>query len=491
MNTFHKKRLYILLSALAIVVSSCVSDVWQEHYDNTGKGLSTKSLMEIIKDNSELTDFKHMLEVSGYDSILSMDQSYTVWAPVNSALDLVSINWLDTASISEIVRNHIARFNYPTAGYNSTNTSKVYMLSGKFVPFEKGTTGFTFGTFPIDTTSILAKNGILHILNGYVPYASNIWESLGRIAGLDSVYAYLNPLGGTPFGDINNEDSVYTAILPNNQAWIKSYDNIKNYFVCLPSATKDSSKAKQRRLTQNAIMQDAFFKFSIPDPSIYTGYSIINTSNHLFTNFPRLFEGATPHKASNGYVWVSDSLRNTATESWHREIRVEAENTSFGRTSQNANVYWRISEKSGFEVSNLRYVVAFPLTTSTIQKVFVYFPIPNTLSAKYRIYCVFVPAAITEVKQLPCLVNFYLDYVNSAGTKITSQSISTNVLTSGTEVSKIFVKEMTFPYCNMVTPDNVGDITVKLKVENAAKETQSTLYTRTMRIDCIILEPVN
>jgi hypothetical protein len=217
----------------------------------------------------------------------------------------------------------------------------------------------------------------------------------------------------------------------------------------------------------------------------------MSTSRHIFTDFPRLFEGATLHKASNGYVWVSDSLRNTPTESWHREIRVEAENTSYGRTSQNANVHWISSENSGFEVSNLRYIEALPLTVSTIQKVFVYFPIPNTLSAKYNIYCVFVPAAITEVKQLPCLVNFYLDYVNSAGTKIASQSISTNVLTSGTEVSKIFVKEMTFPFCNMVTPDNMGDITVKLKVENAAKDSQSTIYTRTMRIDCIILEPVN
>src|SRR5665647_2062921 len=124
-------------------------------------------------------------------------------------------------------------------------------------------------------------------------------------------------------------------------------------------------------------MQDAFFKFSISDPSLYAGYSIYNTSNHLFTNFPRLFEGATPYKASNGYIWVSDSLRNTATESWHREIRVEAENSSYGRTSQNADVYWRSSENTGFPCSNNRYVVVFPLTTSTTSKVFVTFPIPN------------------------------------------------------------------------------------------------------------------
>ncbi len=491
MNTFHKKRLFIVLSALALAWSSCVNDVWQEHYDNAGSNLSTQSLTDLINNRADLTDFKRMIELTGFDSVLNADQTYTVWAPSNSALSLLTINWSDTTTLSEIVRNHIARFNYPTAGFSSVSTKKVYMLSGKFVTFDKDVAGFTFGSFNMETANLLAKNGILHVINGNVPYASNVWESLGRIAGLDSVYAYLNPLGSTPFGDINNEDSVYTAILPNNQAWIRSYNAIKLYFNCQASTSRDSSKAKQRRLTQNAIMQDAFFKTSISDPSLYSAAPLVNTSNHQFDNASRLFEGAIPHKASNGYVWVSDSLRNTTTESWHREIRIEAENSSYGRISSNANVYWRSSENTGFDMSNNRYIVAYPLTVSITQKVFVQFPIPNTLSAKYKIYCVFAPAAISEIKKLPCLVNFYLDYVNSAGSKITNERIGTNIMTSGTAISKVFVKEVTFPYCNIVSGSNNGDITVRLKVENNAKESESTLYTRTMLIDCIILEPVN
>jgi uncharacterized surface protein with fasciclin (FAS1) repeats len=491
MNTFHKKRLFILLSALALVGSSCVNDVWQEHYDNTGSNLSTKSLNDFIESRSDLTEFKRMIDITGMDSVLNSDQTYTVWAPSNSALSLLTINWSDTSALSEIVRNHIARFNYPTAGFNTVSSKKIYMLSGKFVNFEKGNTGFTFGSFSMDTTNILAKNGILHILNGNVPYASNVWESLGRIPGLDSVYAYLNPLGSTPFGDINNEDSIYTAILPNNHAWIRAYNTIKPYFTCLPAATRDSSQAKQRRLVKNAIMQDAFFRANISDPTLYTADSLTNTSNHTFQNAERLFAGATSYKASNGYIWLSDSLRNTATESWHKEIRIEAENTSYGRIGNNANVYWRSSENTGFNISGKRYIVVYPLTTSTLQEVFVNFPIPNTLSAKYRIYCVFAPASIEGNSPLPCLVNFYMDYVNSAGTKLTNQLVASSIKTSGSQVSKVFVKEMTFPFCNIVTPENNSDITVKLKVRTMAKTSESTLYTRTMLIDCIILEPVN
>lgn len=491
MNTFHKKRLFILLSALTLIWSSCVNDVWQEHYDNTGKNLGAKSIAELIDERSELSEFKRMLEVTGYDAILNADQTYTVWAPENGALASLGINWSDTAMISEIVRNHIARFNYPTAGFNSVSIKKIYMLSGKFVPFQKESLGFTFGSFSLDTANILAKNGILHVLNGNVPYASNIWESLGRIVGLDSVYAYLNPLGGTPFGDINNEDSVYTAILPSNEAWIRSYNAIKPYFNCLPNTPRDSSQAKQRRLTQKTIIQDAFFKINISDPSMYAADSLWNTSNHLFRNAGRLFEGATPYIASNGYVWVSDSLRNTATESWHNEIRIEAENTSFGRVGNNADVYWRSSENTGFKLSGNRYIVVYPLTTSTLQEVFVNFPIPNTLSAKYNIYCVFAPAAISETAKLPCKVNFYMEYINSAGAKLTNQLIRSNVETSGTEVSKVFVTQMTFPFSNIVSGTNNGEIAVKLKVRTMARVNESTLYTRTMFIDCIILEPVN
>ncbi len=491
MNTFHKKRLYIVLSALALVWSSCVNDVWQEHYDNAGNNNSTQSLTDLIKNRAELTDFNRMLEITGFDAVLNADQTYTVWAPSNSALELLAINWSDTTTLSEIVRNHIARFNYPTAGFNSVSTKKIYMLSGKFVTFDKANLGFTFGSFDMDTTNLLAKNGILHVLNGYVPYSSNIWESLGRIAGLDSVFSYLNPLGGTPFGEIDNEDSVYTAILPNNQAWIRSYNAIKLYYNCQASATRDSSKAKQRRLTQNAIMQEAFFKASIPDPSLYTASPLVSTSNHQFDNAARLFEGAVSHKASNGYVWVSDSLRNTAAESWNREIRIEAENSSYGRIGSNANIYWRSSENTGFNMSNNRYIVVYPLTTSITQKVYVQFPIPNTLSTKYKIYCVFAPAAISEINKLPCLVNFYLDYINSSGTKIVNERVGANIMTSGTETSKILVKEMTFPFCNIINGSSNGDINVKLKVENNARVAESALYTRTMLIDCIILEPVN
>lgn len=490
MNTFHKKKLCFLLSALALLGSSCVSEAWQDHYGNAGSNLTNQSLTDCIDGRSELTVFKHMLEITGYDSVLNASQTYTVWAPSNETLGQLTIDWSDTLSLREIVTNHIARFNYPTADFNTVSTKKIYMQSGKFVQFSKMGTGFTFGSFSMDTANILARNGILHVLGGVVPYASNIWESLGRIAGLDSVYDYLNPIGSTPFGDINNEDSIYTAILPNNAAWIRSYNIIKPYFKCLANATRDSSQAKQRRLTQNAIMQDAFFKANIADPS--TVDSLFNTSNHKFLNASRLFAGATAHKASNGYIWISDSLRNTATESWHNEIRIEAENTSFGRVGNNANVYWRSGENTGFNVSGNRYIVVYPLTTGTIQKVYVTFPIPNTLSAKYKIYCQFAPTAIQESNKLPCLVNFYLEYVKSDGSKT---SILTPVLSkvevSGTAVSKVFITELTLPFCNIVTPGNNSDISFKVKVENAATVSQSTLYTRTMLIDCIILEPVN
>lgn len=489
MNTFHKKRVYILISAVTLVWSSCVSDVWKEHYDNTDSSLSNQSLTDLIKSRSDLSDFKRMLEISGSDSILSSSQTYTVWAPVNNNYFRDTLNWGDTAKIKEIVRNHIARFNYPTAGFNFANSKNVYLLSGKLIAFDKSSAGYTFGSFALDSTNIPARNGILHVLNGFVPYSSNIWESIGRIAGLDSVYAFLHPLGSTPFGDINNEDSIYTTILPNNSAWIKSYNAIKPYFKCIPSLVNDSSAAKQRRLTINAIMQEAFFRGSISAPSQDSAYTLVTTSNHKYVNAARLFKSAIPHKTSNGYIWLSDSLSNLPLESWNQEIRIEAESMSYGRSSANANIIMVNNENLNYDISGNRFLVVASNSTSSSVRASAVFPIPNTLSTKYKVYCVFAPSSLTDAKPLPSYLNITLEYIGSSKSIVTF--VKPNILTNTTQVSKILVGEFTFPFCNIVSAEENAKISVKMKVENIARYTQASTYNRTMLIDCIILEPVN
>lgn len=131
--------------------------------------------------------------------------------------------------------------------------------------------------------------------------------------------------------------------------------------------------------------------------------------------------------------------------------------------------------------------------------------IPNTLAAKYNIYCVFVPASITSPTDgRPNKVKFYLSYVDATGKQITNAAIDiNNNVTTPTKAAATFTtkpflvdrmlvaKDVVFPYSNLYY-DSKSITTVALKVENAAGVTALDLanFNRNLLIDCIILEPV-
>jgi len=62
--------------------------------------------------------------------------------------------------------------------------------------------------------------------------------------------------------------------------------------------------------------------------------------------------------------------------------------------------------------------------------------------------------------------------------------------TNASVITKMYVTQIDFPYCNIYTPKSLtSDITVKLKVENAALISESVKFDRSFRVDYVILEP--
>jgi hypothetical protein len=203
-------------------------------------------------------------------------------------------------------------------------------------------------------------------------------------------------------------------------------------------------------------------------------------------------------------------LNNSATESWFKEVRVEAENSKSGRVTSNYSGVSVSSIGTGYNISEGYYLRLDPTSQSSLSKLFVTFPITNTLAAKYNIYCVFVPTSIVDTTdKRPYKVQFYLSYINSAGVAVTNASIDANntvqlpsktsatfITTPSMQPQKMLVVSgFQFPYCNLVNrSDYISSLasTVSLKVQNAAGVSTSEVanYNRTLRIDCIILEPV-
>ncbi|MFT3752039.1 MAG: fasciclin domain-containing protein [Paludibacter sp.] len=516
--------LFIVTLILALSAVSC-SDIWDEHYNSEPLNKSSQNLYQFISQDTLLTKFAEMLRTTGYDSILSQSQSFTVWAPINASLKAVDIN--DSVQVKNIVENHITRFSYSTS-ILITAGKTLRMFDDKLLKFEKGTTGFTFGGKPIIKSDLAMQNGIIHIIGEYAPYTLNFWEYIEQTPGLDSLSVYLKSLNVKTYDPVasfqdgvfvdsaykttnivldrlaalKTEDSTYTAILPNNDAWNEAYNRIAPYFKSTVAEGGDVSQAKYAKIT---LVKDLFFRGRLTNS--FSELDTLKSTNGLKLGNPgRLFTGAQKAELSNGYGYVTNKINIEAKESWLPEIRVEAEAASF-ETLDLANYTQNNMSAlgTGYSVSRGRYLKAESKTQSSGSTLYVNFQIPNTLAAKYNIYCVFVPASITSPTDgRPNKVKFFLQYVDATGKLINYAGIdaNNNVTTSTTLASAaiftttpfvvhkmLVAKDVVFPFCNLISQPRAK---VVLRVRNEAGVTGAELvnFSRNLLIDCIILEPV-
>lgn len=510
----------IVTLIVALSTVSC-SDVWDEHYNSEPLNKSSLNLYQYISADTALTKFTQMLRITHYDSILSQQQSYTVWAPTNTSL--AGVDLTDSVAVYNIVENHITRFSYSTSILE--NMSKILrMFDKKLIPFEKVAIGFTFAGKKIIKPDLATKNGIVHILGEYAPYTYNFWEYINKAPGLDSLKTYLNSLTvktynpAASFQDgvfvdsvykytnmvldsvaaLNTEDSTYTAILPTNDAWNEAYSRISPYYKFLDS---DGGVKNQKKYTKLRLVWDLFFRGKLTVPPSST--TLISTIGHDFIDPARLFSSTTTKELSNGTACIANKLMYTPTESWFDTLRVEAESAVFktgDRYNYESSVYNAIG--SNFMISGGRLLYLKDLSINSY-KPYATFEIPNNLSAKYNIYCVFVPSNFLVKDDVrPTKVKFYLSYMSAAGKQVTNAAIdANNQVTTPTKTAAIFTttplvvqkmlvaKNVSFSFCHFAS---VARSPVTLKVESAVEFTTAdkTLFNRNLLIDCIILEPV-
>lgn len=518
-----KLRYYSVALLVAILITFTVTscrEEWDAHYTTLPSDKSELNLYDYIKSQPDLSTFAQMLQVTGYDSILSKPQTFTVWALTNEAL--TGLNTSDPELALEIVKNHITRFSYTTSGISM---SIMLMLNSKLIPFEKLVDGYYFNRIKIIQPNQATSNGILHKINQYAPYKQNIWEFVNSAAGLDSLRNYVNSLTRREFdteasykedvfvdsifkitnpvlsrlADLNVEDSIYTAVLPNNKAWIEGYNKIYPYF---NTTETDGGVAQQRASTMWTIVNDLFFRNKIQTP--VSENLIISTSGTNFFNPDYLFNGSQPVVMSNGLSYVQNSWLVPDTVSWYKPIKIEAEYSFYGRTVSNYSTSINSGLGTGMPISDEYYLVLRDAALSQLSKLYVNFNIPNTLSAKYNIYCVFVPKSIIEpTNSKPYQVKFYLTYTNSSGVQVANAAIgaANNVLrpndpaaiftTDPTKVDKMLVvKEFAFPFCNTVytastQAELIKQIKAALRIESVNTKEKDDIL-----IDYIILEPV-
>lgn len=495
-------RFIMSFAMLGILAFTACDDLWDEHYNSEPIDAPDKNILEIIGADPSLSSFYQLLQTTGMDTVLGSAKSFTVWAPTNDGL--AGFNPENDEEAKRTVNNHITIGKVTSS---NVQVETITMLNGKYNTFERGASGFMFGGDDLSQINIPATNGLLHVLDGYSPYLINLWEFIGEAEGIDSIRTYMeaqeikifDPINSIELGvndsneviydsvfivrnllldqlgQLDVEDSIYSVMLPDNDAWDEAYARIAPYFNL---SREDGKEARQRELTQQVLVKDMVFRGRIDAPE--TLDSVVSTTGSVFYDPVAIFEDATPNDASNGLGYITPQMPFADTASWFKEIRVEAE-SSVGRTSDKCDIFIRNSYGTGINASNNSYILVEP----TAAKSYVEFSIPNVLSGTYNIYCVFIPPTIINPdKKYSINTSYWMYYIRTASGSYNfpDRKESDDYVTDSTAVTKMLVAQNEFGFANVGDYEGRG-VTTSIRVYNETLQD--------MRIDCIILEPVS
>lgn len=536
----HINKLGMMAVAGAMLAAVSCSD-----YDDFNTAPSAvdpaadKTLWENIASNPDLSEFKSLLEKVGYDKVLDASHTYTVWAPKNGSIDMNYVNSLSAAKLEkEFLQNMIANYAHRE---NDLNDTVIYMLNEKLLKFtnKASASGMTFDGKAVrrneSNPSIYnypSVNGLLYIMEAPSEFRYNGYEYIFETAGVadsmmdyvlryerrvldevnsvkgpirdgvqhydDSVIIVSNSLiGETLRSQIENEDSMYTVLIPTNEAWAEAYERISSYYKYIPSiawqdlasdqvgSTKGSAgtimKANvgsvttnlttapvdaklqetgaywtdsitKRIITRNLIYSEAHKKYNgklasgVPFVENDTLYS---TTRNYLTNLQAL-DAATVEtvRLSNGHARLLNAYPFTAEDTYAPVIKTRNVGRIVTASGGGATYVTRVNVPDSIciledpeEENDLTYVKATVPEGSNFAPELDFY-LPGVLSTTYDIYAVIVPACVErpsllEEERKPYTLYFDINYTDASNTQITGRFDGDTIQTGNSNVKKV------------------------------------------------------
>ena len=501
------------------------------------------TLWQAITAHPELGNFARVAQACGYDRILNGSQTFTVFAPNNTAFPSAEADALiasynqqaakgvrsnDNTVVRRFLQNHIALFRYPVSGLTDRT---ITLLNDKYAKL----TSNQLNGNTLVTKNAHCDNGLLFTMDSKLNYVPNVLECLDIEEGLDSTFHFLsshnvyefNELQSVPgeiidgvthyldsvtvltndllsaYGLINSEDSTYWFVAPSNAEWSRLVNEYTPYFNYANNvADRDSMAYTNTRL---AIIGGGFFsRTNNPDAALRD--SVISTQaansqirkrqgisdNYYIYYRPYdeggVFYGTTDIPCSNGHVLKAADYHISKFETFMQTIMVEAENNLYQDTLINAVsplAVTQVTSNNEFysQVSGGAYVEVIPTNPSA--RVAVGFKVPNLLSGvKYDIYAVFAPATAADPMAIdeaskPFRVLSRIRQANQDGI-ISEPPFRYAKSVDGTKVDEVLLQSgVRLTTCSW----GLTNPTVRL-------ELQSNTDGATLRIDRIIFKPV-
>ena len=542
----------MIMGAVATVSLMACTDKWDEHYaaDETVNGTLWTAIQEDETLTNfarvvEATGYNTRLESSQMFTVFApTDEEFTS----EEAEELIvryraeqerGVREEDNPVIQQFVQNHISLFN---RSVSTLTNETVTLMNGKY----ETVTAKKLGESNILSANRYYRNGVLYTIDEPLPYFPNVYEYIGQNGQTDSLYAFLSGYSRYEFdaersvpgdivdgktvyldsvfrltnsilsymGRIDREDSSYLALVPTDRMWKELYQEYVNYFNYPNQTGKRDSLIRTH--TRRAIADGTIFNLNVQTAmedsaistawqKLYEGKTYDNAEPHYYVyhrpySTGGAFAGAEETVCSNGRLMVQDAWKIDKRETFWQQIKIEAEDNEYVDTIIQARdplslrsvplenpFYGKISENY--------FVEAQPLSTASSTSV--RYAIPGQLSnIGYDILAVFVPAIAynenaSAEDRLPCRVRFTLAYSEQDGTETTTtltnpKDKAVNFVTTPDVIDTLLVAEdFKFPTCAW----GQEEAQVTLRVASNITSSQSSKYTRTLRLDCIILRP--
>ena len=356
----------------------------------------------------------------------------------------------------------------------------------------------------------------------------------GKTVYLDSVFVQQNDLWDMLWAYTNDEDSTYWMVAPTNKEWKKLIEEYEPYFnydnnvafrdsmvYTMPRIAIVLGANFSRTLNPDAHLTDSALSTSAAERYTYR-YSYWGNNNLHYYQFggksanntqkpysaTGIFTGTDNVECSNGVVMKSDDWKINKLNTFHQWRIYEAEETSnIKEVSKKENSTTGEMEPTIDPIirevlNNNRFYgkvwsnefVEFKQMQTT-QNHTVTFNLRSVLSnIGYDIYLVTAPALAndsnaTEEERIPTKLTCAINYHNQEG------ETETEVLQSGVETNPnvvdyiLLAEDFKFPTATWGLSESVPQITLDVTTKVSSPEIRSKKYTRTMRIDCVMLVP--
>ena len=489
----------LLLSFSPLLLTSCSDYSDYNSVPSAGDLPSAnQTLWENISSDPQLTKFAALAKQCKFSETLNSPRFFTLWAPVDGSISDAEYNRLmasDSATIvKQFMQQHMTEYNYPVT--SALQGMNIVSLNAKHHPF----TQQSFDGIPYATVNIPATNGLMHKINGLSEFYPNLYENFDFLEGCDLIKNYIqkydeyyldvnasvigplrdgkqtyldsvlkkrnNVIREIMRADLEDEDSTYCMLIPNDNAWQKAYDAINPLYNYIPkmdymdlekktlvaSSLKATDSKADKAAEADSELQDSLTCRNIVQNLVFSNWYSGNqplfgkgvfapADTALTTSFSHItnMQGAIAHtvavnEMSNGMTRTVDSLTFAPWETYNPVLGTAVPEATMkvtkltqhnipldslaGRDSLFSKVpamfrQWILPKTSRF----FSYVAVDSANIDgTTGKPEFNFALRGVRSTTYHIYVVTVPAQVEEplADVKPYYLRFYLSWTDAA-----------------------------------------------------------------------------